>query len=177
MKIIVFSDTHGIYSSVRKIMTLQHDADLFVFLGDGERDILTLLQNKPELRDKFLTVQGNCDSGRLIPGMQDEIAYSLPHGHKLFAAHGHQYHVGFGTERMVWEGQHRHADIILYGHTHCRDARYEDGVHILNPGSAGIPRDGRKQSYAVISVSENGILTNIMDVPTYEVVPESPPAL
>ena len=40
MKIIVMSDSHGIYSSVRKVINLQRDADLFVFLGDGEKDML-----------------------------------------------------------------------------------------------------------------------------------------
>ena len=166
MKIIVFSDTHRNFSSVCKIMALQQDADLFVFLGDGERDILAFLDKEPALRDKFLLLQGNCDSGVVNPGTQPQIAYSLPFGHKLFAAHGHQFHVGFGTERMVWEAQQCHADIVLYGHTHVRDERFEDGVYILNPGSASIPRDGKKPSYGVISISENGVLTNIMDVPS-----------
>ena len=165
MKIIVFSDSHGMVQSVLSIAALHQDADLFVFLGDGEKDILRLLLADPPLRDKFLIVQGNCDSGRLIPGTQSELLYSLPHGHKLFAAHGHVYHVGFGTERLVWEAQQHHADIVLYGHTHVRDARCEDGVYILNPGSAGQPRDGRPRSYAVISISEKGILANITDVP------------
>jgi putative phosphoesterase len=167
MKIIVMSDSHGIYSSVRKVINLQRDADLFVFLGDGEKDMLKLLQAEPKLEEKFLLAQGNCDSGRLFPQMQPEITYTLPFGHRLFAAHGHAYHVGFGTEYMAFEAKNRNADIVLYGHTHVRDERYEDGIYILNPGSMGIPRDGKKQSYGVISVTERGVLTNIMDIPTY----------
>ena len=167
MKIIVMSDSHGIYSSLRKVINLQRDADLFVFLGDGEKDMLKLFQAEPELEEKFLLAQGNCDSGRLFPQMQPEITYTLPFGHRLFAAHGHAYHVGFGTEYMAFEAKNRNADIVLYGHTHVRDERYEDGIYILNPGSMGIPRDGKKQSYGVISVTERGVLTNIMDIPTY----------
>lgn len=166
MKIIVMSDSHGIYSSVRKVAALQQDADLFVFLGDGERDMLQLFHQEPALRERFLLVQGNCDSGILFPQMQPEITYTLPFGHRILAAHGHAYHVGFGTEQMVRTARERHADIVLYGHTHVRDERYEDGVYILNPGSLGLPRDGKKQSYGVLSVTEQGILTNIMDVPT-----------
>ena len=167
MKIIGMSDSHGIYSSVRKVINLQRDADLFVFLGDGEKDMLNLFHKAPELKEKFLLVQGNCDSGILFPQMQPEITYTLPFGHRIFAAHGHEYHVGFGTERMVFEARNRNADIVLYGHTHVRDERFEDGRYIMNPGSMGLPRDGKKQSYGVISISEKGVLTNIIDIPTY----------
>lgn len=165
MKIIVMSDSHGNYAALHRVVTLQHEADLFVFLGDGERDVNLLLQTEPWVGEKLLCVKGNCDGGLLIPEMRFELEYTLPFGHKLFAAHGDRYHVGFGTERMAWEAQHRNADILLYGHTHCRDARYEDGLYILNPGSIGSPRDGRKPAYGVISISENGVLTNHMDVP------------
>ena len=39
MRIIVFSDTHGNYSAMHKIFKRNGDADLFIFLGDGERDL------------------------------------------------------------------------------------------------------------------------------------------
>ena len=167
MKIIVMSDLHGIYSSLRKVINLQRGADLFIFLGDGEHDLKTLFLNAPELEEKFLIIHGNCDTRELFPQAYNELAYALPHGHKIFAAHGHQFQVGFGTERIVKAAQDCHADIVLYGHTHVRDERYEDGIYILNPGSMGLPRDGKKQSYGVLSVSEKGILMNIADIPTY----------
>ncbi len=167
LKIIVMSDSHGVLSSVRKVVRLQHDADLFVFLGDGERDINQILLSEPWLEEKLLCLKGNCDGGLLIPKTAIQLEYTHPYGHKIFAAHGDRYQVKFGTARMVWEAKERSADIVLYGHTHCRDERYEDGVYILNPGSLGWPRDGKKQSYGVISVSENGVLTNIADVPLY----------
>lgn len=166
MKIIVMSDSHGVFSAVQNVIALQRDADLFVFLGDGERDVNRLLQSEPWLEEKLLYLKGNCDGGMLISRTQTQAEYTLPHGHKIFAAHGDRYQVKFGTARMLWEAKHRHADILLYGHTHCRDERFEDGVYILNPGSLGAPRDGRKASYGVISVSEKGILVNIVDVPS-----------
>lgn len=168
MKIIVMSDSHGIYSSVRKVMKLQHDADLYVFLGDGEHDLKTFLLLHPEYEEKFLILRGNCDHKELFPQGREVLAYALPHGHKLLAAHGHTFQVNYGTERMVKAARGCHADIVLYGHTHIRDERCEDGIYILNPGSMGLPRDGKKQSYGVISISEKGILTNIVDVPLYD---------
>lgn len=167
MKIIVMSDSHGVFTSLRKVVDLQRDADLFIFLGDGERDINQILMAEPWLEEKLLCLKGNCDGGLLNSQTLFQLEYTLPFGHKIFAAHGDRYQVKFGTARMVWEAKQHHADILLYGHTHCRDERFEDGVYILNPGSLGCPRDGKKQSYGVISVSENGILTNIVNVPTY----------
>ena len=165
MKIIVMSDSHGLYPPVSRVAALHRDADLFVFLGDGERDLKELFLADPQLEEKFLILQGNCDSGTLFPQSQQQASYTLPHGHKLFAAHGHQFQVGFGTERMVLAARQCHADIVLYGHTHVRDMRYEDGIYIMNPGSAALPRDGKKPSYGVLSITEKGILTNITDVP------------
>ena len=33
---------------------------------------------------------------------------------------------------------------------------YEEGIHILNPGSAGQPRDGKPASYAYIDITKDG---------------------
>ena len=165
MKIIVMSDSHGAFSHVQKVARLQQDADLFVFLGDGERDLNQLFASEPWFEEKFLVVGGNCDAGLLLPQARPVWEYTLPYGHKLFAAHGHRFDVYYTTARMEHLARESHADIVLYGHTHCRDMRFEDGIYILNPGSMGSPRDGKPPSYGVISLSERGVLTNIVDVP------------
>jgi predicted phosphodiesterase len=41
---------------------------------------------------------------------------------------------------------------------------YEDGIWLLNPGSAGCPRDEKYPSFGTIDVSEYGVLVNIADV-------------
>lgn len=165
MKIIVMSDSHGASFLVQRVVKLHSDADLFVFLGDGERDLHQLFSSMPQLEEKFLVVNGNCDTGQLLLQSRNEWVYALPYGHKLFAAHGHRHDVHLSTARMEHQAKENHADIVLYGHTHCRDIRYEDGVYILNPGSIGSPRDGKMPGYGVISLSEKGILTNIAEVP------------
>ncbi len=161
------SDSHKVFSSLLKVVRLHEDADLFIFLGDGENDIRQLFTLKPELETKFLLLKGNCDGGLLNPQTKLELDYTLPYGHKIFAAHGDHFRVNWGSAHMLEEAKKRHADIMLYGHTHCRENRYEDGVYILNPGSLGWPRDGLKQSYGVLSISEKGVLINIADVPLY----------
>ena len=88
----------------------------------------------------------------------------LPYGHRIFATHGDKFGVKFGTQRLISEARKIGADIVLYGHTHCGENRYEDGIYILNPSSIYNPRDGKPPRYAVISVSEKGILIKEMDV-------------
>ncbi len=160
MKIIVLSDSHGNYTVLRQTIEKHADADLFIHLGDGEREMNTLLLTNPQLQEKLHYLKGNCDSGYLITGTQEQLVLTLPYGHRILAAHGHNYQVKFGTNRMKHEARALHADIVLYGHTHVGDCRYEDGVYIINPGSLSIPRDGKKPSYVVLDVSESGILPN-----------------
>ncbi len=164
MKLIVMSDSHGNLKAVQRILELHEDADLFIHLGDGEREMNALLQKMPQIREKLHYLKGNCDSGALIFQTMQQLVLTLPYGHRLLAAHGDYYQVKFSTARMVHEARELHADLILYGHTHAAECRYEDGIYILNPGSVSCPRDGMKPSYALIDVSESGILPSIVRI-------------
>ncbi len=161
MKIIIISDTHGAYAKLSKVMQLHQDADRFIHLGDGERDVNTLFLTYPQMRERFYYINGNCDYGLLYEGTPF-LTLDLPYGHRIFAAHGHHFQVKFGTARILYEGKQKQADIILYGHTHVSDCQYENGIYIINPGSLGLPRDGKKPSYALLDISEKGILPNIV---------------
>lgn len=161
MKIIVLSDTHGAVDHLFQVTKLHQDADLFINLGDGEKDLYCLLSNYPELEPKIYSLKGNCDYGILSQTMRD-LELNLPYDHKIFAAHGDYYNVKYSTSRMIHEARERHADILLYGHTHVSECRYDDGLYIINPGSLGLPRDYGKYSYALLDISEQGILPNIV---------------
>lgn len=159
MKIVVMSDSHGNAAAVRKVV--QHheeDVDLFLHLGDGEHDMSVALQSFPWLAEKFHYLKGNCDFGDLVKPTQRQLVLELPFGHKIFAAHGDHYRVNYGTDRIVHEAKQAGANIVLFGHTHERICTYEDGLYIVNPGSLACPRDGKPPAYALISVSEKGIL-------------------
>ncbi len=164
MKIVVISDSHGDRRVVEKILTKHDDAAMFIHLGDGEREMHALLLSRPQLNGCLHYLQGNCDSGFLISGTQSQLILTLPYGHRIFAAHGHNYQVKFGTSRIAYEARMHNADIVLYGHTHARECRYEDGTYIINPGSVSCPRDGRAPCYAVIDISESGVMPNLIDL-------------
>lgn len=160
MKIIVVSDTHGAFDKLHQVVTLHKDADMFIHLGDGERELSLLFSQYPEIEHKTYCLKGNCDFGLLSKSMR-VLTLTLPYEHRIFAAHGDYFQVKYSTARMIHEARQNHADILLYGHTHVRECRYEDGLYIINPGSLGCPRGDRKYSYALLDISENGVLANI----------------
>lgn len=160
MRIIVISDTHGSLQSIESVFLRNKDADLFIHLGDGERDLDNFLVEHMDYTDKTVHVCGNCDFGSLSPGF-----VVLPvYGHKIFATHGHLYAAKNGLEILKRNAKENDCDILLYGHTHIRYNKYEDGLYILNPGSAGCPHDNTNPSFGHIDISYAGIVTNIADI-------------
>lgn len=158
MRIIVTSDTHQNYRNLETIVRRNLDADLFVHLGDGECEC-TLLRNAiPEIDDRFYYVKGNCDyDNHPITACIDLIP-----GHRLFATHGHRYAVHSTLTRLTQAAREEGCDIALYGHTHQSRSTYEDGIYVLNPGSACCPRDGNPPSFGVVDVSSAGVITNVV---------------
>ena len=79
MRIIVFSDTHGNYSANAPILREMKIRDMFIFLGDGERDLDSL--RVQYLDKKIVNVSGNCDFASLTP--ENDI-YMTDDGIKIF---------------------------------------------------------------------------------------------
>ena len=51
-----------------------------------------------------------------------------------------------------------HADVIVFGHTHVPFHRVVDGVHFINSGSVGRPKDGDPRAgYAVVSFDRDTV--------------------
>lgn len=161
MRIVVMSDTHRCFSSIDKIIMRNPDADLYIHLGDGEEDVEKAMIKYPDIASKMFHVAGNCDANSMS---LSELILTVEGGHKLIAAHGHQYGVKSTLGGIKRAAAQLGCDIILYGHTHVRYNLLEDGFYILNPGSASCPNDGTKPSFALIDVSDKGILMNIADI-------------
>lgn len=160
MKILVMSDSHGAYPVLQRVFEKYGEADLLIHLGDGEREVSRLVQTHPELEKKLYYLKGNCDTGHLVFPTLPSLTLTLPFGHRIFAAHGDYYRVKYGTSRIKYEAESRKADIVLYGHTHVGECRYEDGIYIINPGSLSCPRDGKKPGFVLLDVCKSGILPN-----------------
>ena len=151
MRIVVFSDSHGNFTAVERIFKQNQDADLFIFLGDGAREIDTISAVYPQ--KQILCVKGNCD---IISRAPKELLYTAPDGRNIFACHGNTYSVNTTKTRLFYKGRELGASVVLFGHTHCRFLSYDEQMYMLNPGSAGQPRDGLAPSYAFIDLLEGG---------------------
>jgi putative phosphoesterase len=158
VRIVALSDSHGSFRSAEKVILRNAGADIFVHLGDGEREVDALRLKYPRL--DIRAVSGNCDflgDACLIHIIDTEFA-------RVFCAHGHRYRVKSGIETLRSVALQNDCNVVLYGHTHQRFSDYSDGLHFLNPGSCYEPRDGKPPSYGYVDLTAAGIVVNHVDV-------------
>ncbi len=162
MRAIVISDTHKHVDLLRRIIEKHRkEADIFLFLGDGEGDVEDVKLLYPDVN--LVGVKGNCDIGRDFP---DEERITVGEG-RILMFHGHHQNVKNPEgrkERLSSLAREKDCNIVLYGHSHIGDTSYFDGVYIMNPGSPASPKDG-KPSYGIIDISEKGILPFLVPCP------------
>jgi hypothetical protein len=147
MRIVVLSDSHRAKSKLLDVVEMhKEDADLFIFLGDGEDDFDDALALYPHL--KYERVAGNCDWYSNYP-LYKEIKFA---GKTIFFSHGHPFHVKFGYDEIIQEAKRRSADICLFGHTHNQYTHYDGELYIMNPGSIA------SGYYGMIDITSSGII-------------------
>lgn len=158
MRIIVFSDTHNNFSVMKDIFEKNQDVSVFIFLGDGERELIQIRKLYPN--KQILSVKGNCDLLNDSPLIG---TYSYKNI-KIIYTHGHRYNAKYSTDNLYYLAKENNAHIVCFGHTHCRYYDYTDGVHMLNPGSASQPRDMKPPCYAFIDITDSGIICSHVDL-------------
>ena len=157
MRIIVMSDSHRNFRNVLRVVDRHPDADLYIHLGDGEREFESVQDLYPDRR--YLWVAGNCDFG------SDTASSDLVKlcGKSVLLTHGHTYYVKQSLSELKSAARICHAHIALYGHTHVAHTEYDNGLYIMNPGSLSVPRQGGA-SYGILDITSPGIMTNIVEV-------------
>ncbi len=150
MRALIFSDSHGNLSPMLAAARLHPEAQAVFFLGDGLRDFERFCELSPGLITA--AVSGNNDPFGGAPG---ELRHRFG-GKLLFMIHGHRYGVKRGIDAAVDAAVAAGADILLFGHTHVPLERTERGLYVLNPGSIGLPYDG-KPSYGILDVTSAGV--------------------
>ncbi len=162
MKVMIVSDLHGSAYYTRKALEIfqTSSSDLLAILGDvynhGPRnplpqeyapmEVARLLNS---IKDKLLVVKGNCDSE--VDSMISEFhfvesAALMVGSNKVYLTHGHV----FNKDHLPALSQ---GDTLVYGHFHQVTCEDVSGVHILNPGSISLPKDGLR---AYIMLDEKG---------------------
>ncbi len=157
MRILVLSDSHGKASRLEEIIESQDDAKHIFFLGDVLRDAEYLEELYPDRT--FYMVSGNCDFYSEIPSHRSATVA----GKKIFFTHGHEYGVKSSDSHLLSYAKATGADIVLYGHTHIPNIRYEDGLYLVNPGSVGRGRENG-DTFAYIDIVDGGVFPAIVKI-------------
>ena len=147
-KILIMSDSHGTARTAIQAIEKEKPIDLLVHLGDvqGHDQEISVAAGCV-----CYFVRGNCDYDQNLPTFT---VFQIG-SHKVFAAHGHRQHVGYGTEYLESSAMQYGCDIAMYGHTHVPDLREKEKITILNPGSISLPRQtGAKKTYVVMTHDE-----------------------
>lgn len=154
MRLLVVSDSHGDGFSLRRAIEEQPAARAVFHLGDGVREAGEMAAAYPDL--PFHIVRGNCDfaAGALYP----EVGLLELSGKRIVYLHGYTHHVKSGLEAVMGLARQQGADILLFGHTHQPLSTYDDGLHILNPGSVA-----RSGTYGIIDITPAGIVTSLRE--------------
>lgn len=141
MKIVVISDTHGDFYSLKRVAMIENGADLYLHAGDVEafsnQDIAP-----------FAAVKGNCDFG--LSAFLKEYWALTPYG-KLYMRH----YPLFDMDELE-DFYQRGVRIFIHGHTHIKEHKTYKDMQILCPGSLSRPRDGFP-SYIVLDVDKEEV--------------------
>lgn len=157
MRIIVTSDTHRDFHALKMLVDKHRNADIFIHLGDGAQELAQIKDLYPEC--KFLSVRGNCDFG-----VSTTLTGCFSCGSaKIFYTHGHLYDVKYSIDDVIRAAREIEANVVLFGHTHIPLVDYIDGIHVMNPGSLGMPRTA-KGTYGVLDITEQGIVCYINEL-------------
>ncbi len=155
-RVVVISDTHKDFAVMRRIVERhRQNTDLFIHLGDVEKDVKQIKALYPDL--PVVSVRGNCDFG----SKSKLVDIAVVGGARILFCHGHTMGVTGGTGVLEQAAREAGCNIALYGHTHVSACRYKDGLYVMNPGSPSQPRDGQK-SYGIIDITDKGILPYVV---------------
>ena len=147
MLVAVVSDTHRISRYIEVVKEKIKDADVLIHLGDNVDDFKELSK---DFAGEAYAVVGNCDYSNEYPVERVIELNSV----KILATHGHAYNVKYGLHNLYYRAQELGVDIALFGHTHQELIIEENGITLMNPGSASLPRGIRGRHIGFIEIND-----------------------
>ena len=159
MKILFFSDIHGITNNLKVLEELDNKEhfDKIVCLGDlyysgptfdnslkvDSKYVLEFLMN---FSDRLICMKGNCDSDVDIKASDFPICSNLAlintDNLDIYLTHGNEY-------SMSKNRKFNRKGILVYGHEHIPYIKQNDGMTYICVGSISLPREGSKPSYMI----------------------------
>ena len=148
---LVISDTHGKKKIISDVLKDNPGIDYIFHLGDYDSDM-----DGVKTHAKAISVRGNCDF--VSENCNTEQVNIL--GQKIILTHGHKFGVKYDFSRLLYYAMEKEAKAILFGHTHLPYMENKEGIWLINPGSAGEPRDG-EGTYAILRIYDFGIVPKL----------------
>ena len=140
-KIGVISDTHGLLRE--EVIKELESCQLILHAGDiNKREVIERLEAVAPLK----IVRGNNDKGEWAEKLPESLTFTVE-DKQFFMVHNKK---DFIKDRVG-------IDVLIYGHSHKYYYAYEEGVHVLNPGSCGKRRFDQSITMAIIMIEEGGI--------------------
>ena len=164
MKIGFISDTHGSAQSWEQASRFFQGAEMILHAGDvlyhgprnplpeghGPMKLVELMNASPW---PVVLAKGNCDAeidlDLLKWPVNEPNALVTLSGLKIILSNSHA-----GEEQLLRWAESFDADLVVSGHTHQAKLEKKDGIILLNPGSAALPKGGP----ASAAVLEEGML-------------------
>ena len=150
MQIVVVSDTHRDTRFIEKLVIAYPNCKTFLHAGDSELHELEI--------EPFLTVKGNCDYY-----IKNKYRVLELLGVRILMFHGD--HTLLDENVLVGIAKNNNCDIIIHGHTHVPYYKYQEGIHLLCPGSITYPRV-KDATYALITFSSKEDI--LVEIKNYE---------
>jgi uncharacterized protein len=140
LSVLVFADSHGSATFMRRAVAEHPETDLILHLGDHGDRLPDLASQAGRQRDalRMTGVAGNCDGWAGLHSPLQQLLVLA--GHRVFLTHGQLFGVKQKLDRLIaaGAGAPNLADIILFGHTHHALEKKVDfagrEILLLNPG-------------------------------------------
>lgn len=146
MKLAIFSDAHHDIAPMEAALQELEGIDYVIYAGDGlDKVLASTIPEKFEL----LAVQGNCDQVADYPRERTIDLGNL----RILLVHGKRYRIKWGLDNLYYKAQEEAADVVIFGHTHCRYAEQQNGILFFNPGSISQPRDNKNPSFGLLELN------------------------
>ncbi len=162
MKLLIFSDVHGLKERLIEILDKHKDADYKISLGDSE------LRRKFLQKNDIIAVKGNYP---LDAGVGYEQTIDIK-GIRWLLVHGHKNKVKSGYETLYYKILETEADVALHGHTHILHFDEVSGKYIINPGAINNARGNYDESYLIATIHDKTVELEWKSVYTHENIRE-----
>lgn len=163
MKILFFSDIHGIKKNLNKLKKVinNENPDKIVVLGDlyyqgfnevvkGQFDNKAVYEFLHSYKDRLIVLKGNCDLDIDIKKSKFKTFFDIysinVDGFNIYLTHGNVYN--YDSSKFNKKG------VLVYGHEHIPYIRVKDNITYICVGSISLPRNDFGSTYVIYNNRE-----------------------